>query len=655
VFVRSLSWGLVLASLAAVQQPPARDPRPVWPSGTAVLAGRVVTADEQAAPVRRANVVITRSDVEVVRSVMTDDAGRFVASGLPAGRYTVGATRAGSLRASYGAARPGRPGTAVELAAGQRMTDLVLRMARGGVITGIVTDDTGRPVPDILMRVLQFRFVNGERTLVPATGSTGIGETTDDRGEYRLYGLAPGDYVVAAVPNDEAGGTTRVAGGGTVGYVPVYSPGTPMASEAATVSVKAGEETPGVNLLLQPVRTATIDGIVIGPDSIRPQDVQLTLTPRSPAPIEAGSTPLASLVASLRLRSSLGPDRTFSFVGVVPGRYTVTARVVERSPLQAGQTYASVVVGVSSMWGMADVVVDGTDVPGVTLALQPAMTVTGRVQFDAAIGAGAPPADAKRVRVSLRAADLADFALSIPSVPANASGAFTIAGVLPGTYRISAAYDGDLAADWHLKTAVAKGKDASDFPVQIQPEEQLSGVVVTMTTATQRLTGLLQDGSGAPAPGLTVVVFPADRAYWSIPRRIRTARSGRDGRYSMADLPAGDYRMAAVTDLGPGESGDPAFLDTLVATAIAFSLRDGEHRVQDLRVGRLQGRDTRNTQASALGAARPSGTCATKPVPDRSHGIVRPVPSSVTVAPAAGARPATVRFRGSVVSPAPGR
>jgi 5-hydroxyisourate hydrolase-like protein (transthyretin family) len=107
-----------------------------------------------------------------------------------------------------------------------------------------------------------------------------------------------------------------------------------------------------------------------------------------------------------------------------------------------------------------------------------------------------------------------------------------------------------------------------------------------MTRATQSVTGVVQDASGRPAPGLTVVLFPSDRALWSVGRRLRSARSGQDGRYTIANIPSGEYRLAALTDLNPAESSNPAFLEQLVPGSIPIAVKAGDRKVQDLRVVR---------------------------------------------------------------------
>ena len=88
-------------------------------------------------------------------------------------------------------------------------------------------------------------------------------------------------------------------------------------------------------------------------------------------------------------------------------------------------------------------------------------------------------------------------------------------------------------------------------------------------------------------PGFTVVAFPVDPRYWApSSRRIQAARPATDGRFTLRNLPAGEYRLAVVADVDTGEWFDPAFLRTLTTNAIAVTLTDGERKEQALRIGR---------------------------------------------------------------------
>ena len=96
---------------------------------------------------------------------------------------------------------------------------------------------------------------------------------------------------------------------------------------------------------------------------------------------------------------------------------------------------------------------------------------------------------------------------------------------------------------------------------------------------------MIQDASGRATSDFTIIVFPADSRFW-LPqaRRILSSRPGTDGRFSFRNLPAGDYRLTAVTDVEPGEWYDPAFLAQLQQVSIPVAIAEGEKKVQDIRL-----------------------------------------------------------------------
>jgi hypothetical protein len=193
-----------------------------------------------------------------------------------------------------------------------------------------------------------------------------------------------------------------------------------------------------------------------------------------------------------------------------------------------------------------------------------------------------------------------------PPSQVDSSGRFTITGVAPGRYTLSASVGGGggrggraggaagvaagrggagAGGSWMLASAAIGGRDALDFPIEIGPNEDVTGALLTFTDRTQELSGTIQDTAGRPTADFTIIVFPADARYW-LPqaRRILSTRPGTDGRFTLRGLPPGEYRLTAVTDVEPGEWYDPAFLGQLQQVSIPISLAEGDRKVQDIRL-----------------------------------------------------------------------
>jgi hypothetical protein len=215
--------------------------------------------------------------------------------------------------------------------------------------------------------------------------------------------------------------------------------------------------------------------------------------------------------------------------------------------------------------------------------MQPGMSVSGTLNFDGA----AAPADLSRVRLALTplgpGAD-ADLGGSLRPVGLDADRRFTFTGVAPGRYRVSLASSTGLGG-WSMKSAMAGGQDTLDLPLEIKPNTSVTGVMVTMTTHPTDLRGMLQGPTGQPAPDYTVIVFSSDNRFWTPQsRRIQAARPATDGRFSFHDLPAGDYRLAAVADVEPGLWFSPAFLRQLIGASTTVTLTEGDRKTQDLKI-----------------------------------------------------------------------
>ena len=607
-----LLLGLALLALAPGVPAQQRDPtaKPVAKRvGTAIVAGRVMSSETGDTPVRRAIVTLISTERVESASTVTDNEGRFAFNDLPDGRYTLNARKAAHLSVNYGAKRAGRPGTTLIVSAGQRLTDLRLVLQAGAVITGVVRFANGDPV------------TNTQVVAIPvaqsAAGGRYVDQTvfrTDDRGEYRIYGLVPDAYLVAVTP---AMGRTEIhqraaaeydelfrtltqrppqaqTPGATptpvpppppvplVGFAPTFYPGTPVAANASPITVRAGEVREGVDIPVAMVRVGTISGVVRDLDGQPTQNVQLSVTP--------GGPPLP-LSASVNVRTSR-PDKDgrFTLTNVAPGSYRITARA-------GGVTYSADGSSVTirgdqqTQWAVADVQVQGEDVDGVVLQMQSGLTLTGRM---VAAGNAPQPETWKgaSIRIQEPRAGPAGVVLNgVPTSPAaqrSASaledGTFEINGVQPATYDIEVTLPPAIRSVWSVKSIMAGGREVRDAPLTFD-QGSLTGVTVTLTDQPIQLAGTLSSASGQAATDYYVVLFPEDRALWhERSPRIRVMRPAADGSFSTRDLLPGKYRIAALTDLEEGEWRTAAFLDSVFDASIAVTLSDGQTTRQDIRI-----------------------------------------------------------------------
>jgi hypothetical protein len=641
-----LPISLVLICLAA-QQP--RDVRPAPKVGTATLAGNVVT-DDDGKPIRRVTIVVMGTDDPQVRFTMTDESGRFAMPALPAGRYLISASKPPLVDVVYGARLPGRPGTSIVLKEGDRRDDLQIKMVRGGAITGTITDELGQPAVGVYVDLAQSRSRTGDRMMLDLVSMVSTmlipRQTTDDRGVYRFSGLPPGDYIVSATPanatagdavvltNDEvtsaareagaaprpaaasqtrvpastvvgpdqrvprptqmvasfmefpgigrSGGPGMPSGGSTIGYTPVFYPGTTNGGDAQVIAIAPGDERIGIDIVARPVPTTRIDGIVIGPDGQPARGVSVSL--RSEDRAETFSTMFASLSRTVQTR----PDGVFTLSGVPPGRYTIQART-QPAPFQPGGA-PNPPAPATGLWAAAEVTADGRPITGVSMTLQTGLTISGRVTVDSLSKDTSP--DMNAVMVVMQPARVTDLLSMRPGTGrVSSDGTFTITGLVPGTYRLvgTSMPQGPVMA-WMDVSVRVGGREVSDLPFDLRPGENHTDVAITLTNRQQSVSGTMQEASGIPATEYTMVLFPADKAYW-LPdsRRIMIARPGTDGRFAFRGLlwpPPGDYLLAAVTDLRPNEQFDPVFLDALARQAIKLTLAPGEHKVQDVKLVR---------------------------------------------------------------------
>ena len=332
---------LVVLPAAAWAQPPApaRDTAPQ--TGTAVIRGRVV-ADGSDHALPRTQIRAT-SEKGQPYGADTDGNGRYELKQLPAGRYTVSASRPNYVGHTLGQKRPGGVGTRIDVADGQTISAVDFKLMRAGVIAGRVVDEVGDPVTDVQVASVRFQLMNGTRQMMP----TGRGGMTNDLGEFRIFGLQPGRYYIAAVYRAAMGGDSD----DRAGYGPTYYPGTGNTAQAQRITIAAGQTVDGINFTLLPVRTFKISGIVL----------------------DAQGRPLSGGFINTITRSfmaggggaTIRQDGKFTISGLTPGDYAL------RVNLPGNSESATMPITISD-----------TDVNDIQLITSKPPTIRGRVVLD---------------------------------------------------------------------------------------------------------------------------------------------------------------------------------------------------------------------------------------------------------------------------------
>ena len=347
-------------------------------------------------------------------------------------------------------------------------------------------------------------------------------------------------------------------------YVPRFYPGT-SARDASPIDLGAGEERSGLVLQLASSEVSSIAGSITAPSGI-PRSTALTLIPEDDA-----------LLATVDgLTAVVGSTGVFVLGAVPAGRYVLEARSLVEP---ARSTLA---VAPHRLFASLRVTVPADEPAHVVINLRNGLQLSGQVRFE---GATPPPAGAALTqwRVSLTDANgapsLRPWAQA--SVAVDSTGHFLFpASLVPGDYRVVVGTG--LVGPWSFESALINGHE--DVESLLHVESDVENAVLTLSDRQTEVTGVVRDLSGQPGLSTTVVVFPRDRRLWeSTSRRIAAVRPFTDGRYTVKDLPAGDYLVAAVGDVERGQWYDPVFLATLERLATPFRLGPGASATVNLQ------------------------------------------------------------------------
>jgi hypothetical protein len=466
-------------------------------------------------------------------TVFTEADGRFSFKKLAPGRYTINVQREGYLglpsTGSVGTGVTTQVSSVVTLVPGFTPPELSLTLVRGGVISGHLRDPNGRLVPNLTISAYQVTYRDG-RGVLTAVKTT----QTDDRGEYRLFYMAPGSYLVGVTPR-RPGATPTLQDA----YARTFYPGLTDPRLVPPVVVTDGADIPSIDILIRTDATAKISGRLVGANgqSALLANPQLYLVPRDANALADSSVPAVQNVAANRTNGQ------FEIRNVLPGSYDL----LTSGPDSTGRV----------SWGRARVEVGGIDIEDVVVELRSGFEIKTRLTIDgepapsnpgpaprgaegAPAGASAPVRPGMQVRLqSKEPYNVLDNAANA-NMTFDPSGVYVFPNVPEGRYRIQVT---PLPANAYVEDIREGSVSILDEGLNVTGTPA-GDIAIRVSTKGTTVSGIVSDSEQAPFKGALVALVPA------INRRsnfllYKTVRSADDGDFVFNGVAPGEYRLFA--------------------------------------------------------------------------------------------------------------
>jgi hypothetical protein len=534
------------------------------------------------------------------RNVTTGDDGSFTFPDVVAGIYRVRVDRDGFLSQEYGQRSWTGTGIPVTVQPNQTVSNMSFQLVQGGTIAGRILDENLEPVAGIQVQSLTYAYQNGTRTLV-----TDRQVQTDDRGEYRLYWLTPGDHYVSAIPNARRGGLVQAAqvqgrgGGGRGGrggqggippvpegedgpdetYAAMFYPGGVDPETAAPVRVAAASEIHGIDFVLRPIPTAKISGRVVAMD-ITPTTQQQQAQAQQQAQQAQQQGGRGGRGANNQNNPANANNNAANRGG---GRGRVEVLLTRIGASVGGRGGGGRGGGGGGGGGRGGglggfqfstgVGQDGTFeiqnvIPGAynLIAVQqaPGQIFSTRTRLDvgpadiAGINLavrpgvevpgqiyldGTPPPSFQMNRLRINLASTENLPIGNPNAQVDASGKFTLTNVPAMSYRVNVQ---QLPAGAYVISGKFGNVEALGDPLQV---DQGGVLALQIGFSPGSVTGTVTDNTGKPFTGAITVLIPAAKNRLDL---YKTANSDQNGAVSFTNVPPGDYKVFAWEDVPQG-------------------------------------------------------------------------------------------------------
>jgi hypothetical protein len=419
------------------------------------------------------------------------------------------------------------------------------RLTATGVIAGRVLGEDNEPRVRANVQACTPRYVEGERRLIGAASIA----STNDLGEYRIYGLAPGRYYVGVYGEDPDEAVVAGPAGAPPEerYLPTLYPNVPDVGHASMVDVLAGGEARGIDIAALKSRTFHVRGKIPG---FGPTDQHTR--------VQLGAVEGICDIAARG--ADIAPDTqgNFDFAGVTPGAYVVMTSFVRRGSFESASRLIRVV---------------DADLDDVSLVPSAGFELQGRVRAE-----GDKRIDLRKLSISLLNPHL-------PVEPGadqlTSGGSFVVYGVGPYTYRLAIS---GLSEEFYLNSVRLGDQQIAGTAIDLDIAEGPPGILEIVVSGTAgAVDGMVKNYRDGPASGAVVVLVPdSNRRQES--GLFKDATTDQNGRFSIRGIRPGGYKLFAWDDIEPGIWWDPEFLSRYEAKGEDVKVEASGHPRVDLHL-----------------------------------------------------------------------
>jgi hypothetical protein len=495
----------------------------------------------------------------------TDGNGEFQIMDVPAGRYFINVIAPGIIH--LGVSDENEAGTLPTVTVdGTSTAEVVVRVKRGGAISGKVTYADGDPAINASVRI--FRKREGKWTLV--TGRNSDDAITDERGVYRVSALLPGEYLVGAAEQkwsfelnaQDKPDEPRLMNRSVLGIS--YYDGSNTMTSATVLTIQAGDEQKDINITLGEHPVHGISGTVVLKGSTRAVGrarVSLKRKDESPAVASDLEDPV----------TNTDVDGHFNFNEVEDGSYTMI--ITPPRWISRGDTFPTAAqisdAGQRFAPRKLEVTVSGANLADIMIEVSSGSRISGTVNVD-----GGKPLPANVLVYALAEVGQADTGSPIR---VQTDGTFSIEGVPPGAVYLRTSVQPSV--QYYTKSVTAGRRDLARGPLVVKEGEDVNDVRLVISPDVALLSGrvIASDGK-TPVAGVSVVLISTDPDQQKSTSRLY-GMTNAEGSFRLSGSP-GEY-LAVVTGLS--ESIDELSNEALRArapNAQRIVLQPGENKIE---------------------------------------------------------------------------